>query len=184
MPLLKNAKHERFAQAIARGETADAAYVLAGYQESRKNASRLRTNEDIERRVAEVLAAAAERSGVTVERIVRELAKIGFSDIRKAVKWNGHLIREEDQPDGGDVLVVKTIVSNHVTLIDSEDLDDDTAAAISQISQNATGGISLKMHDKRAALVDLGKHLGMFKEEDAKSGDIHIHFDGLLKGVL
>lgn len=112
----------------------------------------------------------AEKLGVTKERIVEELAKIGFSDIRKAIKWNGHLVREEDNPDGGDVLVIKELRNNHVLLVDSEDLDADTAAAIAQISQNATGGISLKMHDKRGALVDLGKHLGMFVEKHEHSG--------------
>ena len=48
-------------------------------------------------------------------------------------------------------------------LIPSEQLDDDTAAAVSEISQTAQG-IKIKMHDKKGALVDIGKHLGMFVE--------------------
>lgn len=30
MPVLKNARHEKFAQALAKGKTADEAYQLAG----------------------------------------------------------------------------------------------------------------------------------------------------------
>ncbi|WP_130225106.1 hypothetical protein [Bradyrhizobium sp. Leo121] len=39
MPILKNSKHERFAQDLAKGKTADEAYVLAGHQENRGNQS-------------------------------------------------------------------------------------------------------------------------------------------------
>ena len=105
-----------------------------------------------------------------------ELAKIGFADIRKAVEWHGSLIREQDQPDGGDVLVIKEIFSNHVRLVDSDQIDEDTAAAIAEVRQSPTGGLSIKLHDKRAALVDLGKHLGMFKE--------HIEHSGSAQGVI
>ena len=176
MPVLSNARHEKFAQGLAKGLTADEAYSSAGYSANRGNASTLKQKQNIQNRVTELLEwaetverkateRAIERLAITKERVLSELAKIGFSDIRKAIKWNGHLVTEEDQPDGGDILVIKTIVSNHVTLVDSDQLDDDTAAAIAQISQNATGGISLKMHDKKGALVDIGKHLGMFREQ-------------------
>lgn len=60
MPTLKNAKHERFAQELASGKTADEAYQCAGYQPSRKNASRLKANEDIQARIEELLSRAAD----------------------------------------------------------------------------------------------------------------------------
>lgn len=53
---LKNARHERFAQALVKGMTLDAAYVAAGYAENRKNAQRLKTNEGVANRVAELQA--------------------------------------------------------------------------------------------------------------------------------
>lgn len=118
----------------------------------------------------------ADRTDITADRVLKELAKIGFADIRKAIKWHSHLVNEEDNPDGGDIAVIKTIVTNQVELVGSEDLDDETAAAISEISQNATGGIKLKLHDKRAALVDIGKHLGMFTDKVEHSGDMSVIF--------
>lgn len=184
MPILSNHKHELFAQALAKGSDQQQAYKEAGYRGDRTAASRLAADQTVKDRVAELLAGSADKAEVTQAMVIRELARIGFSDIRKAVKWNGQLIREEDNPEGGDVLVIKETRNNLVLLVDSDDIDDDTAAAISEISQNATGGVKVKFHDKRAALVDLGKHLGLFKEEKAGTGDIHLHFDGLMKGVL
>jgi len=76
MPALKNAKHERFAQELAKGATADEAYQLAGYAESRGNAARLRANESISKRLAEILNNAAKRTEITVAGITEKLIRI------------------------------------------------------------------------------------------------------------
>jgi phage terminase small subunit len=47
-------------------------------------------------------------------------------------------------------------------LVDSNRIDDETAGAISEISQSKDGALKVKLHDKQAALVNLGRHLGMF----------------------
>ena len=67
MPTLRNPRHERFAQEFAAGNTADAAYVLAGYRENRSNAARLNANRDTQKRVAEIQSVGAECAAVTVE---------------------------------------------------------------------------------------------------------------------
>lgn len=73
---LKNARHERFAQGLAKGSTADAAYVSAGFKPNRHNASRLNTNETIRIRVTELKVAAAEKSVITVTEITQRLLNI------------------------------------------------------------------------------------------------------------
>lgn len=174
MPVIENPKHERFAQALFEGMTQDAAYEWAGFAPDRGHAARLAANGSIQERLSELLATRETRLHrkfeVTKERILAELAKIGFSDIRKAVKWHGALIQEEDNPEGGDTLVIKNTYSNSVQLIDSEKLDDETAAAISEVSQSATGALKIKLYDKKAALVDMGRHLGMFTEKHEVTG--------------
>ena len=72
MTTLSNPRHERFAQELAAGKTADAAYVLAGYQENRSNAARLNANRDIQKRIAEIQSVGAERAAVTVETLIAE----------------------------------------------------------------------------------------------------------------
>jgi phage terminase small subunit len=153
------------------------AAIRAGY--SAKTASsqgeRLLRNVEVDKAISAAMKLRAERTDITADRVLNELAKIGFADIRKAVKWTSSLITEEDQPDGGDVLVIKHVVTNNIQIVASEEIDEDTAAAIAEISQNATGGIKVKLHDKRAALVDLGRHLGLFKDKVEHSGSINLN---------
>jgi phage terminase small subunit len=174
MPPLKNPKHELFAQArYLDGLTSDQAYVKAGYKRNDANAARLNGNERIQARGAELLAEREIRLHnkfeVTKERILAEYAKIGFADLRKAVRWHGALITEEDNPDGGDVLVIKNIYANAVELVSSDDLDEETAAAIAEVSQTQNG-VKIKLHDKKGALDSMAKHLNMFVEKHEHSG--------------
>ncbi|WP_243667657.1 terminase small subunit [Sinorhizobium medicae] len=100
MPVLKNARHEKFAQALAKGKTADDAYAEAGSKPDRGNASRLQQKDNIRQRVAQLLEweqtverkateKAIDKLAITKERVLAELAKIGFADIRRAIKWQG-----------------------------------------------------------------------------------------------
>lgn len=56
MAALTNPKHERFAQELAKGKTADEAYVLAGYKRNRGNASTLKQDQNILDRVSSLLS--------------------------------------------------------------------------------------------------------------------------------
>lgn len=73
---LANARHERFAQCLAQGMTADAAYREAGYKPNRGNATRLKSNERIQARVAHLKRQAAREAVITqadvLQRLLRE----------------------------------------------------------------------------------------------------------------
>lgn len=56
MPVLDNAKHERFAQGLASGLPAEEAHGLAGYKASRSGACQLKQKLNISERVTELLA--------------------------------------------------------------------------------------------------------------------------------
>lgn len=158
------AKQRAFVREYLIDLNATQAAIRAGYSEktARSIGDENLSKPDIAAAIEAAMKIRADRTDITADRVLKELAKIGFADVRKAIKWQGSLVTEEDNPDGGDTLVIKNVVTNNVQLISSDDIDDDTAAAISEISQNSNGGIKLKLHDKRAALVDIGKHLGMF----------------------
>lgn len=153
--------------AIRAGYSADTAAVIGCENLTKPN---------IKAAIEAAMKIRSERTEITADRVLKELAKIGFADIRKAVTWQTSLITEEDNPDGGDIAVIKHVVTNTVQLVGSEDIDDETAAAIAEISQTAQGGMKIKFHDKRAALVDIGKHLGMFTEKHEHSGEVHMVF--------
>lgn len=179
MPLLKNAKHEAFAQGLAKGLSADESYQRAGFKPNRGNASVLKQKENISNRVAEILKqleendrAANERVieklAITKERVAAELAKIAFLDIRDAVRWGRSPTdtqSENASPNGLGIYPVE--------LVPSEQISDDAAAAISEVSLTQTG-VKIKMHDKRAALMDLAKLMGFIIEKHEHSGEMNV----------
>jgi phage terminase small subunit len=60
-------------------------------------------------------------------------------------------------------------VVHDVALLASDQIDERTAAAIAEV-RKTRDGISVKFHDKRAALVDLGRHLDMFPDKVEMTG--------------
>lgn len=170
MPVLKNARHEKFAQELAKGKTADEAYQKAGFKPNRGNAARLKANESILKRVEEITGKINERVmdklAITKERVAAELAKIAFLDIREAVRWGKSPIDTEAEsadPNGLGIYPVE--------LVPSEMISDDAAAAVSEVSLTQTG-VKIKMHDKRAALMDLAKLMGFVVDKhDHTSSD-------------
>lgn len=59
--ILKNSRHELFAQAVASGKTPTDAYSLAGFEPSNCNGFRLLTRESVRKRVNEIQSAMAAR---------------------------------------------------------------------------------------------------------------------------
>lgn len=84
MPVLKNPKHERFAQELAKGKTQIEAYKIAGYKPDDGAAARLSGNVRVQSRLAELQERGAKRAEITVETITRQLAE--DRDLAKEVK--------------------------------------------------------------------------------------------------
>lgn len=140
-----NPKQQRFVAEYLKDLNATQAAIRAGYsaKTAPQIASRLLTNVKVAEAVAAGQKAIAEKAGVTVEKIVAELALLGFSNMEDFASVS---------PDGSPAL-------------DCSKLNRSQWAAVNQIKVDDDGGVTLKLYDKRAALVDLGKHLGMFTEK-------------------
>jgi hypothetical protein len=94
MAILRNAKQEAFAQALAAGKCAGDAYKNAGFAPSYANASRLQRQDHIRRRVDEILeqkqraadkalASAAERVGLDEAWVLRNLKRNAVIAMRR-----------------------------------------------------------------------------------------------------
>ena len=79
--------------------------------------------------VAARQAELADRIGVTVERIVTELARIGFSDIRDVVQWRT-VPAVSDAEDGG----TNARAINVIEVKSADELTPQAAAAIAELS--------------------------------------------------
>ena len=165
-----NPKQQRFVDEYLVDLNGKQAAIRAGYSPKTAimQASRLLTNDDVAAYLTEARKALSDRTAITQDMVLNELAKIGFADIRKAIVWRSNVTGMVQEEDGTERLAV----TNEVQLINSEDLDEGTAAAIAEISQGAQGVLKIKLYDKRSALVDIGRHLGMFKERLEITGTI------------
>jgi phage terminase small subunit len=136
------------------------AAIRAGYsvRSARKIGSENLTKLDIEIRKA--IEARAERTRVDQDKVVKELAKLAFSDWRELGSWG----------DAG------------MTLKSSSKLTDEAAACVKDVSHTTERRFygdemvenlhtKLSLHDKKAALELLGRHLGMFKDNLNVSSD-------------
>ena len=74
MPLLRNPKHERFAQEIANGRSLVDAYKAAGFKPDFRNAKRLRDRKDIGQRVDQILTDRERRATLSTERAIEKAA--------------------------------------------------------------------------------------------------------------
>lgn len=162
-------KQARFVREYLVDLNAKQAAIRAGYspRSAEVEGSRLLKHAKVSAAIARERREIANRTGITPERVLTELAKLGFSDIRKVMTWRSNVSQIGEDDDGEPILHA----GNEVILRDSKDIDDDTAAAISEISQTKDGALKVKLVDKRAALVDIGRHLGMFKSGTAPSDD-------------
>lgn len=160
-------KQQRFVEEYLTDLNATQAYIRAGYQVKNEDtaavmASRLLRNDKVQEAIKIARAEISERTKITQDKVLNELAKIGFSNMLDYVT----------PTNSGDLIP------------DFSALTRDQAAAISEVTiEEYTEGrgddaqnvkrTKFKLSDKRAALVDIGRHLGMFPsrlEHTGKNG--------------
>jgi phage terminase small subunit len=100
MPVLKNARHEKFAQALAKGKTADEAYVDAGYKPDRGHASRLAANGNIQARLEEIKSRVADKAEWTAADRLRDLKTIFDASLEKDARVAIAAIAEANKMQG------------------------------------------------------------------------------------
>ncbi len=154
-------KQQRFVNEYLIDLNATQAYLRAGYNVSENvaavNAQRLLRNANIQAELTNAMQERSERTQITQDMVLRELAKIGFSDLKAVVEWteDGRIIlRASDEVDGAILAEVSE------TEIDFGDYTKRTK--------------KVKLHDKMRALELIGKHLGMFKDNVHLSGEVGV----------
>ena len=155
-------KQELFCQEYLIDFNGTRSAIAAKYSE--KTAARMASENlqkpDIQARLKELMQARAERTQITQDRILEELAYIAFFDIRKLFDDNGNLIPVTQLDEQTARALAAVEVSNEKT---SRHGDEITREYLKKI----------KSLDKKSALELLGKHLGMFADiiriEDANA---------------
>ena len=144
-------KQKRFIEEYLIDLNATQAAIRAGYSPKTakdigcENLAKPNISDAIDKAMAE----RSRRTGINQDRILLELARIGLAKITDVV-----------DPDTGKFLPNAS--------------EDDLACIQSiKIKPNEFGTErEVKLYDKKSALVDLGKHLGMFKDKVELSGSL------------
>lgn len=148
-------KQQTFCEEYLIDLNATQAAIRSGYSKKTANriASQLLSKLDIQTEIQRLRGLRAERTAITSDKVVKELARIGFSDIANCIEWDGERLR------------IKPL----------DEMGEDVTASISEFSETVnTSGSSykFKLYDKKGALELLGRHLGMYGGS-GDDGQIH-----------
>ena len=156
-------KQERFCEEYMIDLNATQAAIRAGYSPKTANeqAARLLVNVSVQDRLAQLQAEQSRRTGVSADRVVRELARIAFANASDLI-----------DPETASVKL---------------DASRDDLAAIQSVKVKTFGEDGLehevKLADKLKALDLLGRHLGMYSGASDSSSDQLEKARELLGGV-
>lgn len=152
-----NEKQATFVREYLIDLNATQAAIRAGF--SKKSAARYAVELLNKTHIAEAIKRAMQERNQRVEisqdRILEELSRIAFGDLRDAVTWG---------PAG-------------VNLKESADLTDEQAAAIAEVGETVTkdgGSTRIKRHDKVKALELLMRHKGMLNDKLNIGGELNV----------
>lgn len=173
-------KQKKFCDEYLIDLNATQAAIRAGY--SKKTARFIGaenlTKPYIQEYIQQRMNAREKRTEITQDMVLRELAKIAFSNSsdfakvvtkpRKKMVWNDEIQEYEE----------KEVEEQFVEIIDTDLLPDDKKAAIASIKETKHG-IVVESCDKLKALELIGRHLGMFKDKIELSGQVNNPFDEL-----
>lgn len=135
-------KQKRFCEEYLVDLNATQAAIRAGYKPktARSQGQRLLTKVDIQQHLQQLMGERSERTEITADRVLNELAAIAFSDRTELAQVDKH---------------------GKVNFTPTEQLPGETKKIIAGI-ENGKYGTKVTTYDKVKALELLGKHLGIF----------------------
>ena len=147
-------KQERFCEEYMIDLNATQAAIRAGY--SPKSAHSIATETlqkpAVRARIDKALAAQSRRTGVTADRVVRELARVAFANSQDVIDYDDATVKPEAVRD--DTAAVASVRVKTIPTKDGPGVERE-----------------VKMHDKLKALELLGKRLGLFTDNVNLSGE-------------
>jgi phage terminase small subunit len=154
-------KQERFCQEYMKDLNGTKAAIRAGYSEKTANeqASRLLANVNVAQRVQVLKGEQIERVKVDSDEILRELMRLGYSDIRALYNENGTIKHPTEWPDD---------VARAVASVEVEELFEGSGENREWIGYTK----KVKFWPKDRGLDLLGKHKKLFTEKVEHSGKV------------
>lgn len=167
MPAAKSLtpRHARFvAEYVANGGNGTQAAIAAGYSptSAKFRASEMLTLPHVKAEMARLRGKVMDKLEVTVERVLKERARLAFFDPRKMFDADGKLLPIHELDEDSAAVIAGMEVEE--TLIGTGDKRE----VVSRTRK-------VKLSDKTASLTALEKHLGMYRDEGGGDGALSIH---------
>lgn len=158
-------KQRRFVDEYLVDLNATQAAIRAGYSEKTacEQSSRLLANVKVSEAVQAAMKAREKRTHITQDRVLQELARVAFFDIRRLYNADGSLKRPDQLDDEAAAVLSGVDVIEQQTMSADED---------GNIQATPTFTKKAKVFDKMAALTLAMRHLGMLKDKIEHSGEI------------
>lgn len=155
-------KQARFVEEYLVDLNATQAAIRAGYSSktAEQQASRLLVNVKVAAAISAAQTKRSKRTEITQDRVLKELGKLGFGDIRDIFAEDGSL----KHPNSMDADAAARISSIEVVVRPVPGTQGQEVEHVAKI----------KAWDKLGALTQIGRHLGMFKDKLETSGEIAI----------
>lgn len=154
-----DAKHFKFVRTYVRCGSLTQAAIEAGYSEKTAavTGSQLAKNPLISAQIKKYRKRLEERYDVSNDKILKEYARIGFSDLRNYLSWGNN---------GVEIMNSDFLTADESAAIKEVDCDIEVMEIPSKVegepaTQLRRGKIKIKTHDKKAALDALAKLRGM-----------------------
>lgn len=134
--------------------------------------ARLLRNVKVESYVNQKMKEREKRTEITQDKVLKELAKIGFANATDYARVVEKEYIEQVKDEEGNIISEIPKTYKTVELEVTDKLDTDKQAAIAGIKMGANG-IEVKLNDKVKALELIGRHLGMFTEKLEVKGELN-----------
>jgi phage terminase small subunit len=155
------AKRRKFALAyVANNFNATRAAIEAGYAEKSaySQGQRMLKNVEVKAAIDEIVEEDLRQLGINGACVIKELAKIGFSDMRNFAEWNENGVRFKGSDEIDDKAAPAVAEVRHFKTVKTFGKGEDMMT-IEEIT------VSMKLHSKTAALETLAKHTGAVKDK-------------------
>ena len=159
-------KQKRFCEEYVIDLNATQSAIRAGYSEKTAGSQgqRLLQNVEIQNEINAINGKRSAKTGITAERVLTELGKIAFSDLKQYLSFDENGVRFKDSKEVDGTLISEVSSQETVTRRGSGDNEEETVRV----------NLKMKLHDKMKALELLGKHLNIFNEVSTGFSDIEI----------
>jgi len=143
-----NPKQQRFCEEYLIDLNATQAAIRAGYSVKTANeqGARLLVNVSVSREIERLQAVQSRRTGITADRVIRELAKIAFVDPVRVINADDGTIKADATDE--DKAAIQGVKVKRSSSMNGDSFENE-----------------VRLYDKTKALELLGKHLGLFTDK-------------------